>query len=107
MTAAEALAIGLANRVVPDADVYQAAREPRRPGTRSGPALRLRAAKQAVNMGLEVDLATALEIERLHFAGLFATADQKAACAALWRMARERQSSRGVRRNPATKLEKA
>jgi len=77
VTAAEALATGLADRVVPDADVYQAARDLVAQYA-SGPALALRAAKQAVNMGLEVDLATGLEIERLHFAGLFATADQKA-----------------------------
>ena len=77
VTAAEALATGLADRVVPDADVYQAARDlVARYAT--GPALALRAAKQAVNKGLEVDLATGLEIERLQFAGLFATADQKA-----------------------------
>jgi len=42
-----------------------------------GPALALRAAKQAVNHGLDVDLATGLQIERLHFASLFATEDQK------------------------------
>jgi enoyl-CoA hydratase/carnithine racemase len=74
--AAEALAIGLANAVVPDADVYQAARDMvARYAT--GPALALRAAKQAVDKGLEVDLATGLEIERLQFAALFATEDQK------------------------------
>jgi enoyl-CoA hydratase/carnithine racemase len=74
--AAEALAMGLADKVVPDADVYQAARE--LAGRYSdGPALALRAAKQAVNAGLEVDLATGLEIERLNFAALFATEDQK------------------------------
>ena len=74
--AAEALAIGLADKVVPDAEVYQAARDmvARYAG---GPALALRAAKQAVNRGLEVDLATGLEIERLQFASLFATQDQK------------------------------
>ena len=77
VAAAEALAIGLADRVVPDADVYQAARD-LVARYASGPALALRAAKQAVNKGLEVDLATGLEIERLQFAGLFATADQKA-----------------------------
>jgi enoyl-CoA hydratase/carnithine racemase len=38
----------------------------------------LRAAKQAVDTGLEVDLGTGLEIERLQFAALFATEDQKA-----------------------------
>ena len=73
----EALAIGLADKVVPDAEVYQAATElvKRYAG---GPALALRAAKQAVDAGLEVDLATGLEIERLQFAALFATEDQKA-----------------------------
>jgi enoyl-CoA hydratase/carnithine racemase len=74
--AAEALAIGLADAVVPDEEVYQAARDMvARYAT--GPALALRAAKQAVNKGLEVDLATGLEIERLQFAALFATEDQK------------------------------
>jgi enoyl-CoA hydratase/carnithine racemase len=76
MPAGEALAIGLADQVVPDAEVYQAAREMvARYAT--GPALALRAAKQAVDKGLEVDLATGLEIERLQFAALFATEDQK------------------------------
>ena len=77
VSADEALAIGLADRVVPDADVYQAARDlVARYAT--APALALRAAKQAVDKGLEVDLATGLEMERLQFAALFATADQKA-----------------------------
>lgn len=76
VAAAEALAIGLADQVVPDAEVYQAAKDlVARYAT--GPALALRAAKQAVNKGLEVDLATGLEIERLQFAALFATEDQK------------------------------
>ena len=72
----EALAIGLADRVVPDADVYQAAKDLVAQYA-DGPALALRAAKQAVNHGLDVDLATGLQIERLHFASLFATEDQK------------------------------
>jgi enoyl-CoA hydratase/carnithine racemase len=76
VTAQEALAIGLADKVVPDADVYQAATELAAQYA-AGPALALRAAKQAVNKGLEVDLATGLEIERLQFASLFATQDQK------------------------------
>jgi enoyl-CoA hydratase/carnithine racemase len=76
VAADEALAIGLADKVVPDADVYQAARDMVAQYA-SGPALALSAAKQAVNKGLEVDLATGLEIERLHFAALFATEDQK------------------------------
>jgi enoyl-CoA hydratase/carnithine racemase len=74
--AGEALAIGLADKVVPDAEVYEAARElVARYAT--GPALALRAAKQAVDKGLEVDLDTGLEVERLNFAALFATEDQK------------------------------
>ena len=77
MDAAEALAVGLADKVVPDAEVYQAARD-MMARYAAGPALALRAAKQAVDTGLEVDLATGLEIERLHFASLFATEDQKA-----------------------------
>ena len=74
--AAEALAIGLVDQVVPDAEVYQAARDlvARYAG---GPALALRAAKQAIDEGLDVDLDTGLEIERLNFAGLFATEDQR------------------------------
>ncbi len=76
VAADEALAIGLADKVVPDADVYQAARDMVAQYA-GGPALALSAAKQAVNKGLEVDLATGLEIERLHFAALFATEDQK------------------------------
>jgi len=76
MPADEALAIGLADKVVPDAEVYQAAREMALKYV-AGPALALRAAKQAVDKGLEVDLATGLEVERLNFAALFATEDQK------------------------------
>jgi len=71
---AEALAIGLVDKVVPDADVYQAARDLVSRYAR-GPAIALRAAKQAIDDGLDADLETGLEIERLHFAGLFATED--------------------------------
>jgi len=76
VTAPEALAIGLVDKVVPDAEVYQAAREmvDRYAG---GPAVALRAAKQAIDEGLDVDLDSGLEIERLNFAGLFATEDQR------------------------------
>jgi enoyl-CoA hydratase/carnithine racemase len=74
--ASEALAIGLVDRVVPDAGVHQAAVElVARYAT--GPAVALRAAKQAIDEGLDTDLDTGLEIERLHFAGLFATEDQR------------------------------
>jgi enoyl-CoA hydratase/carnithine racemase len=76
VAAADALAMGLADRVVPDADVYQAARELAGQFA-AGPALALRAAKRAIDDGLEVGLDAGLEIERLHFAGLFATEDQR------------------------------
>ena len=67
--AAEALDLGLVDQVVPDAEVYDVARSMvARYAT--GPALALRAAKQAIDDGLEADLATGLEIERLQFAGL-------------------------------------
>jgi enoyl-CoA hydratase/carnithine racemase len=75
--AAEALATGLADKVVPDSEVLTAAREMAGRYT-DGPALALRAAKQAVDQGLDVDLATGLQIERLQFAALFSTEDQKA-----------------------------
>ena len=74
--AEEALAIGLVDKVVPDAEVFEAARALVERYAR-GPALALRAAKQAIDDGLEVDLAAGLEIERLHFAGMFATEDQR------------------------------
>jgi len=77
VTAAEALQIGLVDQVVPDESVYTAALEMvRRYAT--GPALALRAAKQAIDYGLGVDLATGLEIERVQFAALFGTEDQRA-----------------------------
>ena len=74
--AQEALAIGLVDKVVPADEVYAAARElvGRFVG---GPALALRAAKAAVDGGLESDLATGLELERLQFSGLFATDDRR------------------------------
>jgi enoyl-CoA hydratase/carnithine racemase len=74
--APEALAIGLADKVVPDDQVYQAARE-MAARFAAGPALALAAAKQAIDVGLDTDLATGLEYERVSFAGLFATEDAR------------------------------
>jgi enoyl-CoA hydratase/carnithine racemase len=74
--AAEALEIGLADRVVPDDQVYAAARE-LAARFASGPALALAAAKQAIDVGLDTDLATGLEYERVSFAGMFATEDAR------------------------------
>lgn len=73
--AAEALRIGLVDRVVAPDDVYSAARE-LAGAFASGPAYALRAAKEAIDGGLEVDLDTGLRIERHLFAGLFATEDR-------------------------------
>jgi enoyl-CoA hydratase/carnithine racemase len=74
--AAEALAIGLVDQVVPDAEVYQAARSmmSRYVGA-AGYAVR--AAKEAIDRGLDVDLTTGLEVERMVFTGLFATRDRE------------------------------
>ena len=77
LTAAEALEIGLVDSVVPDESVYAAALDMMKRYA-SGPALALRAAKQAIDYGLGVDLATGLEIERVQFAALFGTEDQRA-----------------------------
>jgi enoyl-CoA hydratase/carnithine racemase len=77
----EALRIGLADRVVPPGDVYPAAVDLVRAYTK-GPALALRAAKLAVDGGLEMDLASGLAFESQLFAGLFATADMRAGTAA-------------------------
>jgi enoyl-CoA hydratase/carnithine racemase len=74
--AEEALAIGLVDQVVPAADVYAAARS-LAGRFAAGPAYALRAAKEAVDRGLETDLDTGLEIERLQFAGLFGTEDRR------------------------------
>jgi enoyl-CoA hydratase/carnithine racemase len=77
LKAAEALAIGLADAVVPDAEVYTAAQDMMKRYV-NGPALAIRAAKAAIDQGLGVDLATGLEIERNYFAALFGTDDQRA-----------------------------
>lgn len=79
--AAEALSIGLANRVAPSADVYGTAQE-LAGRLAAGPALAMRAAKEAVDHGLDTDLATGLDIERVRFAALFATDDQSIGMAA-------------------------
>ena len=76
MAADEALRIGLVDRVVPADDVYAAAREMAARFV-EGPALALRAAKEAVDRGLESDLDTGLEAGALQFAGLFATEDRR------------------------------
>ena len=71
----EALAIGLVDKVVPAEDVYTEAVTwaAQFAGAAS---YALRAAKESIDKGLEVDLETGLEIERQQFAALFATQDR-------------------------------
>jgi enoyl-CoA hydratase/carnithine racemase len=79
--AAEALRIGLVDRVVPAADVFATAAELVRPYA-TGPALALAAAKQAIDAGLGMDLPAGLAYEAQLFAAMFATRDQKEGMAA-------------------------
>jgi enoyl-CoA hydratase len=73
--AAEALAIGLVDQVVAPDDVYTAAVAMAKRYS-AGPALALRAAKAAIDGGLDGDLATGLRLESHLFAALFATEDR-------------------------------
>jgi enoyl-CoA hydratase/carnithine racemase len=75
VSAEEALRIGLVDEVVAPEEVYAAARR-RVERYVGGPAYAIRAAKEAIDHGLEVDLDTGLEIERMQFAGVFATRDR-------------------------------
>ncbi len=74
--AEEALAIGMVDVVVAPDDVYSTAVQM---ATRfaKGPAAALRAAKAAIDGGLDGDLASGLKLESTLFAALFATDDQK------------------------------
>ncbi len=73
--AAEALSIGMVDQVVPATEVYSTAMAWARQFV-GGPALALRAAKECIDRGSEVDLGTGLEMERQQFAALFATEDR-------------------------------
>ena len=71
----EALAIGLVDRVFAPDQVYAEALS--WAGQFSGAAsFAVRAAKESIDRGIEVDLETGLEIERQQFAALFATEDR-------------------------------
>jgi len=80
VVAGEALAIGLADAVFPPERVYA---EAKAAAARFalGPALALRAAKQAIDAGLEVDIDSGLLLERHAFQGLFASEDAQAGMA--------------------------
>jgi enoyl-CoA hydratase len=74
--ATEALALGLADAVVPAAEVYEETLRLARKYV-DGPALALAAAKRAIDDGLEIGLSEALRMETGLFVGLFGTQDQK------------------------------
>lgn len=76
LKAHEAQSIGLVDVVVPAEEVYKTAVETAARYAR-GPLVALRAAKIAINRGLQVDLQNGLAIEREVFVNLFATEDQK------------------------------
>lgn len=71
----EALAIGLVDRVVPATEVYDAAVAWASQFSAAA-SYAVRAAKESIDRGIEVDLETGLEIERQQFAALFATEDR-------------------------------
>ncbi len=73
--AEEALAIGLVDRVLPADQVYDEAVAWARQFAGAA-SYAVRAAKECIDRGMEVDLDTGLEIERQQFAALFATEDR-------------------------------
>jgi enoyl-CoA hydratase/carnithine racemase len=77
VTAEEALAMGLVDRVLPPDEVYPTAVEAAR-AYATGPRVALRSAKLAINWGARGNLPAGLVIEREAFIELFATEDQKA-----------------------------
>ncbi|MFG2375563.1 enoyl-CoA hydratase/isomerase family protein [Streptomyces sp. NPDC048504] len=72
----EALALGLVDRLAPAAEVFSEAHA-WAAKLAQGPAIALRAAKEAIDTGLETDIETGLAVERTWFAGLFATEDRE------------------------------
>jgi enoyl-CoA hydratase len=76
LDAAEAEEIGLVDAVVEADKVYDTAKAMAAKFA-SGPTLALRAAKAAIDQGMQGDLATGLKLESHLFAGLFATEDKQ------------------------------
>jgi enoyl-CoA hydratase/carnithine racemase len=74
--AGEAREIGLVNRVVPAELVYEEAVKTAEQ-LAAGPPIALGMAKQAIDRGMQGDIASGLLIERQSFAALFATEDQR------------------------------
>jgi len=76
VTAQEALAMGLVDRVFPAEEVYERAVEAARRYAAGPYALRM--AKRAIDDGLDMDLDSALRLESTLFAAAFATQDRRA-----------------------------
>ncbi|MGW3992684.1 enoyl-CoA hydratase/isomerase family protein [Amycolatopsis sp. NPDC004772] len=74
--AEEALQLGILDQVVAPDDVYAAAHKWAAQFA-NGPAIALRAAKAAIDGGLDMDLPNALKLESHLFAALWATQDQQ------------------------------
>ncbi|WP_122260949.1 enoyl-CoA hydratase/isomerase family protein [Ornithinimicrobium cerasi] len=74
--AVEAAEIGLVDEVCEPGAAYATARELVQRYVH-GPAFALRAAKEAIDRGLDGDLETGLAIEAMQFAGVFATKDRE------------------------------
>jgi enoyl-CoA hydratase len=72
----EALELGLVDVVVPADEVYSTAQAMAAKFAR-GPALALRAAKAAIDQGLDTDIGNGLRMESHLFAALFATEDKQ------------------------------
>jgi enoyl-CoA hydratase len=74
--AEESLALGLIDEIAEPDDVYDVAKAWAAKFV-GGAAYAIQAAKQAIDLGIETDLATGLAIESQLFAGLFATEDRE------------------------------
>ena len=72
----EALRIGLVSRVVPQAELLEAAKQVAREILANGP-YAVRIAKEVIDRGADTDLHTGLRLEEKAFGLTFATADQK------------------------------
>lgn len=81
ISAQRAYEIGLVNRVVPQADLMNAAREVGAKILSKGP-IAVRTAKMAMNRGLDLDLSNACALESSIFAVGFSTADRAEGMAA-------------------------
>ncbi|HEX3773223.1 MAG TPA: enoyl-CoA hydratase-related protein [Polyangiaceae bacterium] len=76
ISAGEALAIGLVNRVVPAEQLVQQCEEHAQRIAKQAP-LAVAAAKRVLNHGFDADLASACELEATAFGALFATEDAR------------------------------